>query len=346
MHNNEKEKLKFLISKIVKEELSSINESYEEEVVYRAFVQPFKDVVDTAVHGLKKTGATAVANVVKLAKQTAVAFIPFLGTTVSQVGDKEQKKLESKLGQIDKEYADVLKRNWETLRTRDVSMLLFMMDPKLYLGSSLALKAPEVAFDVLDSMIDSPAVSKWHGVFKDLNTKVMPPTAGGSGGGGSGGFGSGDAYFGDGGNMGWESKTSNKPVLKEELTKDTINQKAAVTLKRLLNDRAILNKINTSPVVKEMRTSALSIFVDKAKEVQQFKNIQQFKKHFGSDFDKLYNQVSSKVEEKEEFDGQLIIELKKIFGEVIIKYLNTLKNDAPTAVQEIDKTISDIQRML
>lgn len=346
---NDEEKLKILIKRIIKEELSKINEDYSDELVYKAFVQPFTDVVDTAMHGVKTTAASVIGNTKKLALQAGAAFIPYIGATVSKIGEKEEKKLANKLAGIDKEYADVLKRNWDTLRTRDVSFILFMMDPKLYLGSTLALKAPEAAFDVLDSIVDSPAISKWHNTFKELNKRVMPPAAGGSGysgGGGGGSYTSSD--FNDAGYSGWESKTSNKPVLKEELTKDVINQKASITLKRILADKSIQRKIDNSPIVKEMQKEALKLFIDQAKQVSNFNAIEQFSHLFGKEFDKTYAEVSSKVEEKgkEEFDQALIPELKKNYAKVISTYLNSLKSTSPSAEQEIKNTISTIERML
>lgn len=346
---NEKNKLKSLIERIVKEELGKINEDYRDEVVYKAFVQPFTDIVDTAKHGMKQLGAVTANNIAKTVKQAVPTFIPMIGWSVSKIGEEQEKKLQSKLASIDKEYADVLKRNWDTLRTRDVSFILFMMDPKLYLGSSMALKAPEVAFEVLDSLIDSPTVSKWHQVFQDLNTKVLPPKSGATGGQTNSGFGSGTAFMdGESGGGYSESKKVSGKVLKEELTKDVIDQKASVTLKRILADKTIQRKLDNSPVVQEMQKAALRVFIEKAREVSDFNSINDFKSFFGSDFDKVYNDLASKVDEKEKsnLDEILIPELKAQYIQVITKYLEQLKSQSPAGEQEIKRAIAEIGRYL
>lgn len=342
-NEQKKDQLQILIKKIIYEELnkSFIKEDYRDDVVYRAFVQPFTDVVDTAKYGLKKVATTTIRSAVKLAKQHAAAFIPFISKTVSQIGNEEKKKLESKLSQLDKEYSDVLKRNWETLRTRDVSFLLFMMDPKIYLGSSLALKAPEVAFDLLDSFIDNKTVSKWHDTFKQLNKKVLPPTSSGTGSGTSGGSG----YYDEIG-TGWESLQYNTvPVLKESLSKEELDKKAAVTLGRLLKSNNIINQLNKSPKIKELRKAAIEVFIDKAKELSNAQSISDVKTFFGPDFDSYYNKIEKPSEEKNEFDQQLVVELKSIYNKMLMTYFENIKRQIPESSDEINKAISFLETL-
>lgn len=339
-----------IIQEIVDEEIKSnlLLEDYKDEAIYKAFVSPFTDVIDTAKHGLKKIGAVTANNIAKTIKQAIPTFIPMIGDSVSKIGQEQEKKLQSKLNSIDKEYADVLKRNWDTLRSRDVSFLLFMMDPKIYLGSSLALKAPEVAFDVLDSLIDSPTVSKWHKIFQDLNVKVMPPKSGLDGSQTNSGFGSGQAFsdgsFGESNN----NKNLKNKLLKEELTEDNIKQKAAVTLKRILDDKSIQRKIDNSPIVKEMQKEALKIFIEKAREVSDFKSVEEFKSFFGPDFDKNYKDLINKIDgkEKQNFNETLILELKAQYIQVIKKYLEDLISKSPGSEQEIKNAITEIERYL
>lgn len=342
--------MKSLIEKIVKEELKKLDEDYKDEVIYKAFVQPFTDIVDTAKHGLKQIGAVTANNIAKTIKQAVPTFIPMIGTSVSRIGDEQEKKLQAKLSGIDKEYADVLKRNWDTLRTRDVSFILFMMDPKLYLGSTLALKAPEVAFEVLDSLIDSPSVSKWHKVFQELNTKVLPPSAGVDGSQTNSGFGGGTAFSdGDyGGGSYGEAKQVSGNLLKEEMTKDVLDQKASVTLKRILADKTIQRKIDNSPVVKQMQKEALKVFIEKAREVSDFQTIEEFKSFFGPDFDKIYNNLANSVgdQEKNNLNDLLVQDLKTQYIQVITSYLQQLKSQSPAGEQEIKRTIAEIERYL
>jgi hypothetical protein len=342
---NDRKQLKYLIEKIVKEEIEKLHESYQDDVVYRAFVQPFQDVVDTAQHGLKSVGTHVGRGAIKLAKQHVVTFIPFFSTTVAQIGAAEEKKLNSRLAKIDKEYADVMKRNWDTLRTRDVSFILFMMDPKIYLGSSMLLKAPEAAFDVLDSLVDSPAVSRWHNVFKELNKKVMPPTSSGAGGSSGGAGFSGSDYY-DGGAVGWESKRSKKKVIQEKFTKSDLDEKAVITLKRLLKSKEVQNELTKGPKVKEMREAALELFIDKAQTVAGFTTIDDFKNHFGSEFDKIYNSIGNNIEDKNELEKEIVPELKKVYIQMIVNYFNTLQKSLPEASNEINQAASTIQRML
>lgn len=341
----DKEKLKLLIERIVEEEIIDLTESYKDDVVYKAFVQPFKDVIDTAAYGLKKIGTTTIRGGIKLAKQTTAAFLPFMTRTITQIGKDEERKIQNKLAQIDKQYADVLKRNWDTLRTTDVSFLMFLMDPKVYLGSTVALKAPEIAFNVLDSMIDNPTVSKWHNTFKELNKRVLPPTSGGSGPGG--GIGSGGMSYLDDGPTGWEAVGKKGYLIKEQFTKDQLNKKAFITLKRFLSNNKIKKQIDDSPKVKEIRKDALLIFVDKINQVKSFDKIEDFKNYFGPEFQSTYEKTIQNIppEELQNYNLQLIEELKIKAVEMVVNFLNNLRNDIPSADAEISDTLTKIKSL-
>jgi hypothetical protein len=174
----------------------------------------------------------------------------------------------------------------------------------------------------------------------------MPPQSGADGSQTNSGFTGGQAYSdSEGGYGGMTDSISRKGrVIKEEITKDVIDQKASVTLKRILADKNIQRKIDNSPVVKQMRQEALNFFIERAREVAKFQSVNDFKRLFGSEFDKVYNELASKVEEKDRssLDENLIPELKLQYAKVIINYLNNLKKQSPSSAQEIDHAIVQI----
>jgi hypothetical protein len=102
-----------------------------------------------------------------------------------------------------------------------------------------------------------------------------------------------------------------------------------------------------------MQHEALSIFVEKAKEVAGFKTIEQYKHLFGNDFTKLYNELEKKLNkdgkklgpnEQKSLDDELINELKKVYIKMVTNYLNSMAEQSPGSQQEINKAVSEIER--
>ncbi len=121
--------LKKLIKELALEEQAQLLK--EENIFVKAFVEPFTDIAQTAFAGLQKNAAALISNSTKLAKQAAIAALPFIATSeITRIGEEENQRLQQRLGEIDSEYADVLSRNIETLRTRDMAGIGFLLNPQ------------------------------------------------------------------------------------------------------------------------------------------------------------------------------------------------------------------------
>ena len=190
-----------------------------DDPLVRIFISPFTDVIKTAKGEAEKFSTTIWTNTLSLAKQAACLAIPFIAaSTINDIQKESDQKLKERLAQIDASYADVLKRNWDTLRSRDVWGITFLLNPAVGIATKFLMKAPYQSLGILEILSGrNPKVVALREKAKVLATHVSPNYGGGggggSGGGDYGGYGGMDGlgyggdlgtadYSGDGGLMG------------------------------------------------------------------------------------------------------------------------------------------------
>jgi len=337
---------KVLLQRLIE---ATVEESFLKEDLVGVFAEPFMDIFKTAKHGLETSIKSITGNVKKVAMQLGAAALPFIASSeVTRLGADENEKIKAALGELDSEYADVLQRNWDTLRTRDVAGLAILFNPSMALGGHAALQAPALGLGVLEILTGGhPAVRNLRQKAQQLSTKVLPPTSGDSAGGGSGGSLYDDDY-GWGGDFG-EAVTSRsgKLLLEQQpikgFTKQQLDQKVAELTQKLIARKDVQQALQNSLVTKALKTSALDAMVERAQKVATFTTVAQFEQHMGSEFQKFAQQIENQIprdtdpQTLQEFEKQQVLELKKAYKKFYEKYLQDIVNKTPGIGPEAQK---------
>lgn len=354
MKDNSKRKLKKLIEELVSQETQE-SLIKEESVFVKAFVEPFTDIAQTAFAGIKKNAATLLGNASKLAKQAAIAALPFVAISeMDRIGKEEEQKLRERLGEIDSEYADVLERNWETLRTRDMAGIGFLLNPQAGLASELVKRAPATGLGILEVLTGgNPKVTELRKKSQKLYQKVLPPGAGtstGFGGGGGWDFG-GD--FGDGGfgeSVSYKLQEQQPAV---NFTKDELDQKIADVVQGLLKKPDVQRAIEENPILQSLQATAIDVIMDRAKKVAKFNKYEDFKNYMGStEFGKFENKLKETLppeatpEQLAEVETAMVPELKQTYKKVFAQQLQDLVKNAPNMAKEVKAANTEISKLM
>lgn len=362
-----KKRLKILIESAVEETIIQ-----EQDVLYKAFVEPFTDVIKTAQHGLEQTISSVSRNARKVAMQTAAAAIPFIAPSeITRIGQDETERLKQKLGEIDSRYADVLDRNVKALQQKDVVGVAFLMNPAVTLGAHAGAWAAGKGVSGAGAAIAGnleflglitahvPVVGKMFSnlgqKFETLSQKasdaasaIVNKPIGSSGVTPSGGYGD----MGDYGDFG-ESIQTSRNVLKEQqvFTSAQLNQKMGQVIQKLLNRKDVRKAISSSPITKTMKTTGIESVLNRANQVANFKTLDQFKHFAGPEFSKYEEQLKSKMPEDTSpeimkvFEEQQVIELKKIYKQIYSKYLRELVGKTPGIAEEVNKALKELDKL-
>lgn len=366
--------LKETIQTIVEEEFVSQDLILlkESDVLARVFIEPFTDVLKTAKYGLEKNISNIFGNIRKVARQAAYAAMFWVASEeVTRVGKEENKKIEEKLNSLNSKYADVLKRNWDTLRTRDVAGLALMFNPALTIGAHVALKSPALALGLLEILSGgNPKVAALRQKAEELSKKVMPPGAdsvsygqdfanddygwGGGGGFDIGGYGESKQY------------KNKKPIFEAQpapatapntaatgFTRQQLDQKVYDLIQKLLKQPDVLESLQNSPIVKALKTAGIDSAVDRAREISRLNTLDQFKKELGSGFEQFrQNSIERKLpknmtpEKKKELDQDLAQELKGVYRDFYIKHIQEISRTTPGIEKEAQAAVAEINKLL
>ena len=132
---NNKKLLEILIKETVNEVFLKETVDYKQAMLYKAFIHPFTDIVQTAQHGVKRITTKALGELGSITKQVAMFLIPFASPKYAgQVREQDKRRMAEKLGSVDAEFKDVLTRNWTTLNQLDVWGTLFLVAPGFAIG--------------------------------------------------------------------------------------------------------------------------------------------------------------------------------------------------------------------
>jgi hypothetical protein len=345
--NKKRQALQRLIEAVVDESLLT-----EEDVLTAAFIQPFTDIFQTAKAGLEASVASITGNVKKAAMQTAAAALPFIAASeVSRIGADESEKLKQRLAGIDDEYRDVMIRNWDTLRTRDMAGFAFLLNPTLAMGSKGALAAPALGLGVLEILSGGhPAVKELRRKASELSKKVLPPTGGQD-------APSGDYAWGDmdGGDMGFGEAVDpgKKNIISEAggFTRQQLDQRVGQIMKKLLNRKDVQQAIQKSPITQALKNSGIDAVMERVNTVSRFTSLDQFKKYMGPDFQKFEKKIETSIpqdtapEVLKQFEDQQVIELKKSYKQFYQKYLQDMVAKNPEISDSANKALRVLDKL-
>ena len=339
-------KLQYLINKIINQEFDSLLENHTliqegDDVIYKAFIEPFKDIVDTAVHSTKTIAAQTGSDLLKTIKMGVMTLLPFVGPKeLDNIEKQADAQLQKYLNGLDDQYKDVLQRNIESMQTRDAKYFSFFLRPDLFFAKQIATGAPLAALELLDTLsLGNEKVRALKNKVENIHKTVNPPGASGgpfSGGGGMSGGGYVDYDIGDGG------------------LEETLQGKQKIAVKKeieaLLDDPEIVNAMKNNPIIQGIAKTQAQAVIDRAGALSKANTFEDVKKFMGTDASKMEAELTKNFpkeatpeEVKQLLDG-VVPEIKNMYKSIYKNYLtnflkldNLYPKDIQKAIQKIDQ---------
>jgi len=193
--------------------------------LYKVFVKPFVDVVETAAGKTKEMSQRSQTLLRTAFEATATTLIPVLRDSYAEIFQKEREELDK----VREEYADVYRSNWDAFKDNDVLVAAFMYAPEAFLTAQFVQAAPRAAARMV-SVLSGGELDPW-----------LRRIVGSSKGGPRTGFGGGE-----GPGVPMESR------LREEHGRRR-------SLPELLSSRQLHQRLRQSPLVKRMAAQGRSI---------------------------------------------------------------------------------------
>jgi len=363
--------LQQLIESIVKEILLEQQEDIVlNDPLVKIFIQPFTDVIKTANAEIKKNLINIRGNTKSFIKQAAILAIPFLSIEmISDTHKAAQQEIEKRLGKIDKEYAEIYRRNWETLRSRDIWGIGFMLNPAQGVAAKFAMKAPRATLNMLKTLTAGSLSEKnserlqkaidFAGKFAyHASPNYGSNVSHGGGGYGSGGFDMG--YFdGDQSDLGGEGVVYKSPKLIEQqqqtnqpaqINKQDGNKKIVAFIEAFAKQPDVQNAIQNSTIAKELRAGAMEAILNTANPVLKSTTYEQLMQSLGSSAKKYENEIEQILpkdltpEEQTQFKQQLMPEIKKAYKQVLVTQLSKQKSGDKIADNNLLQIINQINK--
>lgn len=343
--------LKKLITEQINQVLSDVllKEDYEDPLA-QVFLQPFKDVVDTARHGLEKTSAKVWGNTAKLAKQAATLLIP--GIPVDAFTKDSDEKIKARLGEIDSKYQAVIKRNYDMMRSRDLWGIPFLLNPSLMTGIEMASQAPVVVLSTIEALTGgNPTISKMRERANTITQRVK---------GGGLGIASGAGWVdgGDGGGFMEGSRNSVKPLREQQeeqpgLSLDQVNKNFGKQIANVLKNPTIQNVIKNSELTKQLKQIGIESLLATVQDAIAFNSYDEMKQKMSANpqFASVESELMSKLPEGsspqqvDELKNSLVGEMKSAIKQVYIKQLEKLLSQSPDMKKELSGLAKQIQAL-
>lgn len=307
------------------------------------FLQPAKDIVQTAGYAAERISGAAQKIIKGLAYILPTIIIPGLEFNYSQFAKDEQMKLD----QIKKKYGDVLHRNWEAIKDPDVFGFLFLAYPQAMLGFAILKKSPLAFLQILETVTGGmDSVSQLRQSL--ANSAAYAPRqrqnsdpAGGAWGGGAGmNSMPGGSWGADYGNAG----AAFESVLREA-PEGVIQQ-----IQALMQQPAVKQAIAASPMFKDMQAASVQIMVAPVARFMKLQTLDQMKGIIKPEaIEKAKQTIQANPEyQKADTAGKqavldaLIPQIKTLYKQETIKWLQGLSSKTPGAAPAITQAISQI----
>lgn len=361
-----KKKLNQIIESIVKNVLLE-QDIVAEDPLVKIFIQPFTNVIKVANAELQKTLTRAKINTKSIAKQLGILLIPFIsGKMIEETHENAQKELKTRLGAIDKKYADVYQQVWDNVRNRDVWGITFMLNPAMGIASKFMMKAPLTTINLLETLTAgglSPANQQRLEQAKELATKLsrpISPNAGGSGGGGGGaggGYGGGLGEFDGGedgggayggGGMG-ESITYIVEQNDEEAGRKNSIKKLVNFVEKFKQLPEVNQAIQGSSIAISLRQGALDAVTKSMQPILSATTFDQVKSILGSDASKIESDLLKRLpenateEEILQIKQEALPEIKNAYKQVMITQLSQQSTGNSLADKSLGELINQIK---
>jgi hypothetical protein len=304
-----------------------------------AFITPFTDVLKTAAGATKEISRRA-QTVLEVSFGTIVStLIPFLDAKYASTFDKEKEDIEKIRG----EYKEVSDRINSSLTTGDAAMLAFMAQPALvmgYYGAKATPKATKALMSTVSGGFSDKVVDNLVAAAKKTDRFVIgddnpggPRTSGGN-----------------------EPKDRwNESQLREDGGEEGDKKGKKLTLKDILTNKKVVQKIAASPKAQELAKAATKVYRTTLQQVTQdaenvlkksktVEDVQKMTKKRIPEVDKL-----SKLnpEEKKKAEDFLLSNIRKSMKEYYVKNLEgQVKKVRDAGVPEDAQYVKDYQAVI
>jgi len=344
-----------------KEKKQSINEQdlkayidlITEDTVAGIFLDPLKTVLKTGMYSAENAFASAKELARGIVAQIPSLLIPGLRFNYEQF----MIDWNNKLGSVEKKYEKELKDVFDALKSRDLWGMMFLLHPELMLGQKLLFAAPETALRAMEVISGGdPRLTSIRQRYSSATAPLAMPQSpygwqggggGGSYGGGYGGIGGGDSGGGYGGGMG-ESRYNKSKLLEQP---DQM-QNMTAELQQLLQDPSFAAKLQSSPILLDIKKTGMQTWVEKIKKIDSITSIDdpELTAILGGNqvVDKIKNSINIDINKNKELKTpkekdaglksayeQALVEIKKDYKDFYKKELEKLAAKDPQIKDEV-----------
>ena len=290
--------------------------------LYKVFVKPFVDVVDTAA-GKSKELSQRAQTLAHVAFETiATTLIPVLQDSYKEIFETEKENLEK----IKAQYKDVYASNWDAFRDSDVFCTAFCYSPVAILTLKMAHKSPKVVAGLL-SVLTGGTLDPWLNKVKKKFDLAPPKT--------------GLNFHGTGPGHPMES------VIREA-------QDNSDTLAKVLTNPKVIKKVQQSPVVQKMeqegkamvRATLQSVFTQ-AVGVMKATNLQDLQHKTGAKLKGLEKFEQEAGDDKQKAEQALLQGTKRSMKDFYVQNLEgQVKQALAAGVEENSPFVQDYKRTI
>jgi len=320
--------------------------------LYKVFVKPFMDVVDTTM-GKTKELSQRTQTLVKVAFETiATTLIPIFTDSYKEIFAKEKQELDK----IKQEFGEVYQSNIDAFRDNDVFWTAFCYAPAAIITHQLAKRSPQVAVKMISSLTGGSMDDFLKRVLGKFGGKEAPPKTGldyhGSSPSGGGGGGNWLGY--DSGGGGSHSGTT------EGVIREDGEEKKQPDIGSVLTNPKLLAKIEESDIVKKMRQEAqgvvrgtLETIYKQASAVMKANSLQDLQHSTGKTVKGVEKLAALPPQEKQKAEQAILKTFKQSMKSFYLKNLESQVKQATSAgvaenspyVQDYTKIIAKIKAL-
>jgi len=284
--------------------------------LYKIFVKPFTDVVQTAAGKTKETSAKA-QTLLKVAFETlATTLIPVLRDDYSEIFAKEKQQVDK----IRQQYSAVYKSNWDAFKDKDLVVAAFMYSPAAFITTKFAQHSPKVAASLI-SIVSGGTLDPWLAKVKD---KFGIDSSG-------------------------PSRSAHEGVLREDG-----ENKPKLDVGHVLSNKKVIEKLSNSPTAKQMQNigqamvrETLGSVFKKAQGVLSANSLQDLQTKTGVKLKGMDKLQQIPEQERKASEQTLLTGAKKSMKAFYVKNLEGQVEEAlKSGVPESHPYISDYRKVI
>lgn len=275
------------------------------EQLYKIFIKPFVDVVETAAGETKKISTRALTLARVAFEAAATTVLPYITDSYKEIFDEEREKI----NKIKQDYKEVFDRNWKAFTEHDALVAAFVYKPANFLTVQFAKRAPLVVAQLLSVFTGGRLDNVLHkyNLLKHFNISSRRNN-------------DDHGYYNEG-------------LLREEADSDI--QTSFKALVNILNDDNVQREINNSQVMKELEVqgkkiinASLKQLVDEATKVLNAKSFNEIQRVIGERIPELAKLASLEAENKQQAETAALKTLKNAVSSFYAKNLEQQVKEA------------------